>query len=456
MGEFGLTGEGRASLHKMRHTRRWVVWIGWIAAPLNTWPVRLRWMVVLGLTALTALGCGLLQRTMESPFGVPDSSFYLNMAEGRMAEVPQPFASRPLAPFLARGLAAAVHRSSETGFVVLGWASLLFTLVVVFWMVTSTAAPRWMLPVVAAVPFWPQLLHGLALPDLPYTALLCCLLLFLAVDRPYGAASMLLPLTLARESTLLALVCLLIVGWRRLRWSGCLVATAAVVAGSLLVRRLSAGAGGNPEHLPAFFYMAAKLPWNLLRVVGVRPWSNLYPFLCATPQWQRALPLGPLHSVGFCAISPIAPLQAILALTTTFGLLPPLFVLLWRHRDRTRSMGLLQRFCLVYGGVSFVLAPAIGTWYTRLLGYGWPLLLVALPMLFREEPREAEERGGGEGGQFAPLGVLGFLAIHLALTAGALVAPSMHVVEGDAALECLGIALLCTPARCFLLRSKAV
>ena len=114
--------------------------------------------------------------------------------------------------------------------------------------------------------------------------------------------------------------------------------------------------------------MTAKLPWNLLRTVGVVPWSNLYPFLCAAPRWQHALALGPLHSVGYCSVSPLAPLQAAMALATTFGLLPPLFVLVWRHRDRTKSMGLLARFCLVYGGISFVLAPLLGTWYTRTAG----------------------------------------------------------------------------------------
>ncbi len=441
----------------MRHKMRWSLWI---FAPLNSLPTRLRWMIVLGITALTAVACGLLQRTMESPFGVPDSSFYLNMARGRMAEVPQPFASRPLAPLLAHRVSAAAHSSLETGFVVLGWISLVFTLLVVFGLVMRTAAPRWMLLAVAAVPFWPQLLHGVALPDLPYTALLCCFLLCLEADLPYGAASLLFPLIVTRESTLLTLLCLLLVGWRRLRWTGCLLAVASAAAGSLLVRHLSAGAEGNTEHLSGVFYMAAKLPWNLLRVFGVRPWSNLYPFLCSTPQWRYALSLGTLHSVGYCSFSPIAPLQAVAALTTTFGLLPPLFVLLWRHRDRTRSLGLLQRFCLLYGAGSFVLAPLLGTWYTRLLGYGWPLLLVALPLLYRVQPRAAVDREvqdqGANRGVLAWLALPGFLLIHLALAAAVFVAPSVRMVVCEGVLECVGIALLCTPARRFLLGSQAV
>ena len=119
--------------------------------------------------------------------------------------MPQPFASRPLAPLLAQALAAAARAPVETGFVVLGWISLLFALLVVFGLVVRTAAPRWILLAMAAVPFWPQLLHGLALPDLPYTALLCVFLLFLEADRPSGAALLLFPLMVARESTMLTL-----------------------------------------------------------------------------------------------------------------------------------------------------------------------------------------------------------------------------------------------------------
>jgi len=44
---------------------------------------------------------------------------------------------------------------------------------------------------------------------------------------------------------------------------------------------------------------------------------------------------------------------------------------------------LLIRFCLIYGGVSLLLAPMLGAWATRLFGYSWPLSLVAVPLLFR-------------------------------------------------------------------------
>ncbi len=297
-----------------------------------------------------------------------------------MAALQQPFASRPLAPLLVRGLAAGAHVSLESGFLALAWGSLLVTLATIFLLATRTAAPRWILLAIAAVPFWPQLLHAAPLPDPPYAALLCGLLWCLAKERPTLAALTLFPLMVARESTMLVTLCLLLVAWRPLRASGCAVAVAATVAGSVLVKHLTAGAAGNVEHLPAFVYLMAKLPWNLLRTLGVDPWSNLYPYLCDPPVWQVGVHVGSLRAVGVCRTSTMAPSLALSALLTTFGVLP-LVLLAIPRRGVLGGTGLLVRFCLLYGGISFALAPTLGTVYSRLYGYSWPLWAVALPAI---------------------------------------------------------------------------
>ena len=424
---FGLSGERRGA--------------GWLLTPLHTLRARLRWALVLGLTLLTALASA-FQRGPDQPFAIPDAAFYLNIARDQMAKVPQPFASRPLAPLLARWIAAVGHRPVETGFVVLGWISLVFTLLVVFGLAARSAAPGWVLLAIAAVPFWPQLLHGLALPDLPYAALLCCLFLCLAAEKPLWGAALMFPLMVARESTSLTLVCLLLVGWRQLRWRGCVLAIGAGLAGSLLVRHLSAGTLGNPEHLPQTVYMVAKVPWNFLRSLGMNPWSNLYPYLCAPPARQFAVHLGPLRSVGVCSFYPTLPLAAGSALLTTFGLLPELFVLLWFRRSRGHGANLLQRFCLLYGGVSFALAPLIGVWYSRLFGYGWPLFLVAVPALFPPDPATADAGRRGGRHRTAVVWVGCFLLIHGALAEVVLQPSQRSLLAWQAGLALAGIALL--------------
>ena len=364
----------------------------WICRPLHTLPPWLRLLAVLVLTSFTGAFCLYLQRYAASPFSIPDHEHYVEMARGRGVAVPQPFASRPLAPLLARELAKLGHTTLEHGFVTLGLISLFVTLLVVFSLTVRSAAPRWVLLLIAITPFWPQLLQALALPDLPSAALLCGLLLCLAADRPLLAAATLFPLMVARESTSLTLVCLLAVSWRRLRWPGCTLAVGAVAAGAVAVRLISPAAGGNAEGLPTVVYLAAKVPWNFLRLLGIVPWSNLYPALCKVPVWQMGIHLGPLRSLGVCSILAFAPLLAARALLTTFGVLPA--VLLTRLLRRGRPWGgqdLLTRFCLLYGGISLVLAPLIGTEYARLYGYAWPLFFVALPRMFALPSRLAGE-----------------------------------------------------------------
>ena len=366
------------------------VW-SWWRAPLKRSPWPVRWATVALFTLATALGSILAEKDAGDPFQAADVAYYLRMAHGRMHAVQHPFASRPRGPLAARGLANAMHVRMETGFEALGVASLLFLLAVVFALAVDAGAPRWIAFAMAAVAFWPELWQGYPLPDLPYAALVAAFLLLLRARWYTAAAAWLLPLTLARESTLLVLVCVLGVGWRQLRPWRCGLALAAAGAGTIAVRQLAAGAAGNQEHLPAALYLAGKVPWNLVRALGVMPWSNLYPFLCATPAWRMEVNLGSIREVGVCRLSLLTPTWVAMAFFTTFGLLPLALAFTLRGgrggvKEAWARLGVMPRFCLVYGAVSFGLAVALGTAYARLFGYGWPLFLVALPAMLGAAP----------------------------------------------------------------------
>ena len=348
-------------------------------------------LLAVGITAAYAIAAA---RFEGSIFGMSDVGWYLRMASGDTHSIMQPFASRQLGPAVVRLIAGLLHWTVQQAFLLQGAVALLVTLAVVFALMMQSAAPRWMLAAVAVVPFWPQLYVGLVLPDLWYAALLSVFLLLLARRRFLAAACMMFPLMISRESTSLTLVCLLIAGWRPLRWPGRLLALGSGLAGTLLVQRLTAHNPGNIERLPQSMYLLAKAPWNLLRnVLGISPWSNVDGYLCRVPMWQHNFHLGPLHAVGVCGFSLEQPRDSLGAALTTFGLLPLLAVFLWTRSRRAgvRDTGnsgaedrsLLIRFCLIYGGVSLLLAPMLGAWATRLFGYSWPLSLVAVPLLFR-------------------------------------------------------------------------
>lgn len=354
----------------------------WLLAPVNSLTGQARWLLLSAFTTLVVLWSALRSGNLTFWSGLPDVLFYVNTAYGRYDLVPQPFSSRPLAPLVARLIALSVPCSIERGFVLLAYLSLLWTFAIVFWLLLRSGAPRWFLLAVAAVPFWPGLLYFDGLPDPLYAALLATLLLMLECGWLLPAAALMLPLMVARESTWLTLLCLLAVASRRLRWAGCALAAGCAVLGAFLVRRFTAAGLPNPEHLSGAMYMAGKLGANLLRTFGVLPWSNVYPVLCEAPVWQARVHLGAVRSVGVCSWDSGAPLQAVWALLTTFGVLPLFLLPLWRRRRLDfLEQGTLVRFSVLYGGASLLLAPALGTWYDRLFAYGWPLLLVAVPRL---------------------------------------------------------------------------
>jgi len=365
-------------------------------------------------TGLAAIICCLLYGMYslshaESVYVAGDARFYIAMASGDYSQVMQPFASRQLGALLVAGWMHLSHCTVETGFLIEGTASIVFTLVAIYYLALKTAAPRWLLFAMAFVPFWNFLLQDLVLPDLWYSALLALLLLLLEEEHMLAAALMMFPLMLSRESTVLTLACFLIACWKRLRWTERVVAVISAVAGSIVVKHLAMRAQPNSEHLPASIYMLAKVPWNLMNnVFGLVPWSNVNTQFCAVPRWAFHVHLGPVQGIGICGFSVTGWVLISEALLSEFGLLPLLLGFLWWRGRKPGAPSVLLRFTLFYGVASLVLAPVLGTWAARLIGYAWPIFFVALPMLFDRIPHKATTFRRECAG-------LGFFAAHMLL-----------------------------------------
>jgi hypothetical protein len=350
---------------------------------------------------------------MGDEFKMPDGLEYMAMARGETQTVVRPFASRQLGPLFVRGLVAVFHISVRHGFVIEAILCMLATLIWVFGSMTRTAAPRWLMGACITLPFWRVMMHGIVLVDLWYSAMLCVFLWLLEEDHLLLAAAFLLPLMMSRESTTLTLVCLLLAAWKRLRFVGSALAALATGAGSVIIDRLTANVT-NAEHLPESLYLFAKVPWNAVRLTGVLPWSNLYTGLCAVPLWRRPLSLGPLHAIGVCGYRSYAPLDALASGISAFGLLPPLVFLLWRARYWRLGPSPVLRFAAIYGSISFVAAPLLGTGYDRLFGYSWPLFVVALPRLWTDLQKQPDRPETSAAAVPAAAAVV-FLVLHIAI-----------------------------------------
>ena len=179
-------------------------------------------------------------------------------------------------------------------------------------------------------------------------------------------------------------------------------------SGSVIIGRLIVGSQPNKEHLPQAIYLFAKVPWNFLRnVVGVLPWSDANPELCQVPVWSMNVHFGPVHALGTCGFSLIQQLLAVEGTLTNFGLLPLLVAVLWWRHCHHPGRNVLLRFALLYGAVSYLLAPVLGAGFVHLMQYAWPLFLVALPQLFNEFP--LTKISGSR-----RLASIGFFILHLA------------------------------------------
>jgi hypothetical protein len=191
-----------------------------------------------------------------------------------------------------------------------------------------------------------------------------------------------------------------------------IAAVASAAAGSAVILRLTANSQSNIEHLPETIYLLAKAPWNFLRnVVGLTPWSNVYPFLCKVPVWSMSFHYKDVQRVGICGFSWGQQLVAVQVVLTSFGLLPLLLGFLWRSHRRVAGRSVLLRFSLLYGAACLVLAPVLGAGFQHLAGYAWPLFVVALPLLF-DEFRQRPNDGALSRKQV--LGSLAFFVLHLA------------------------------------------
>lgn len=264
-------------------------WIHWFFA------------VFVVLTSAVAIIVGTSQGQV---FTQSDASEYLAIARGE-TNVIQPFASRQLGPLVVRVLSHVSHVSIYSGFLVEGLVSLVALTAITGLLLIEAGVPAALLAAVGGLAFWSGLYNGLVLPDLWYAAWIAVFLLMLRQNRVLVAALLLFPLYVSRESTILVLIILLIVAWKELGIAGRMLALAASVCGSLLVRDLDVHAATNREHVGALFYLIGKVPWNFMKNVIGRPmWNPLNQNNCASPEWRFTLRWGPIHNIGVCPYQP--------------------------------------------------------------------------------------------------------------------------------------------------------
>jgi hypothetical protein len=350
------------------------------------------WRSTLTVTLVSVLVALALAPDIYQPYA--DGVAYKALAEGRISEVYYYYAKRIAHPFVAGLVSHLCRIPTEAAFRCVAVVSLVAFLIAIhtFW---SRFAPS-LTPIVLPLAITPSLLlvyRDYYFQDLFHAVLVA--LFLLAMNQQSGGQAwigvpLLLALHVTRESTtfLSATAAGLAYLAGRKRFAAALLL--AGIAGTAAANWLGTFGIPNKHGVSEVMFLLGKASFNLLRSwFGIIGWTNTNAdTLGCDPVWQLPAPpwLGSIKAVGVCRPDWRIPLQTVMQMTGAFGALP--VVLLWllrRHGWRQlRQQRLGTQIALLYGLLSWAMAPLLGTWIRRYVFYAWPSFLFGVPVLWHE------------------------------------------------------------------------
>jgi hypothetical protein len=296
---------------------------------------------------------------------------------------PRPFSWRLLGPSIVRILSPWL--GTRTSFAALALASMLVLGIGVT--VLAQRSVRYPLAIAAILllPFEIQSLPTYYLPDLLNAALLAMFILAVASETDLVASILLLFLFLSRESTILVAAVTVVIAIGAHRRTLAIGTIAATLVGVGITHHFAALGPPNVHGWPDFFYLALKIAYHALRNLGIMIAVPNGAQPCR-PEWILTLPgalrTNYLSQLGVCRWDPSQPVTTMTAWLTGFGAGPAVAICCaLRFRREILRAPAWTLVAAAYGVLAFVSGPFTGAWVDRLVGYGWPLFLIAIPYL---------------------------------------------------------------------------
>ena len=319
---------------------------------------------------------------VETPgFQGSDANSYFAIAAGHPQDAYYYYGGRILYPLAARYGAAVTRLSLPDGFRLLSCLSLVVFIGALCLIVGNVALLPFLL-----VPGFILAFRAYYFPELFYAALTAVFFLVLSANV-WLALPFLFALHITRESTVLLTVTLALVMARRNR----LYALAVIVVGIAGLSISSAlAARGLPNHhgIQGPLFDLLKVLYNIAHnLLGLVFWTDTNALTTdCRPEWLIRVHIGSIRQLGFCGFQWKEPATTIVALASSFGVLPLLII---RGRARLFEGTAMSEVATWYGALSLIAAPLIGTAVARYTLYAWPLFWIRggdLLNLF--EPRE--------------------------------------------------------------------
>lgn len=324
-----------------------------------------------------------------------DSPYYIKIAEGRIAEVKKPFTARLLQPAIAGCLSRRTGLSLDTSFLLTNTVCLAAlvaaSLSVMLRYVRSIALAL----AIVLCPMTLGLFRDIYMPDCMHAALVAVFFWVLVRRAWWWAVPLLFFMQITRDSTVLLTFVLVLVAAYDRKWIMAIASILVTALGIGVVSHFASAGQSNIHETNTLVYLIGKVPFNFFtNVCGIRLWTithaknnpDLFPgepmLKFDVPHWA---PVGAMRQVGIYSLDAKFPLMTFRILTTIFGVMSGIAILfiVWRCWRLARADGIsfVGRVALVYGVAAFFLGPSIGASVGRLVGYGWPMAWIAVPML---------------------------------------------------------------------------
>lgn len=318
------------------------------------------------------------------PERMSDADFYaaLGHTAPYPGATPRPFSWRILEPTLVRILSPWLGQHGS--FEAIALTSMLMLGIGVTILAIESVRYPLAISAILLLPFEIQSLPTFYLPDLLNAGLLAMFILAVASETDLIASMLLLLLFVSRESAILVAAVVIPISIATHRRTLAVGAVVATFAGTSITHHFAALGPPNLYGLPDFFYLTFKIAYNAFHnLAGIKLAVPGGKNACQ-PEWiltlPRILPTNFLNHVGICRWDPWQPMSTMIAWLTGFGAAPAVAICCGlRSRKDILRAPVWTLIAAAYGAIAFAIGPVTGTWVDRLVGYGWPLFLIATP-----------------------------------------------------------------------------
>ena len=324
-----------------------------------------------------------------------DSGHYIAIAEGRVAEVRQPFTSRVLHPAVAGFVSRTTGLSLDAAFFLMNVISLAVLVSAGMIFILGRIRSLRLAMAILLTPMTLFLFREIYMPDCMHAALAAVFFLLLARGAWLYAVPLLFLMQVTRESTILLTFFVVLAAAYQGKWKLAVTAILFTALGMGVVSRAAHRGLGNIHESNTLVYLVAKVPFNLVtNITGLRTWTDTHAkndpayfhgepmFSFDLPDW---LPRGAMRQMGIYNWDPDIPLMVFRIMLAHLGIIPAVVfaVIVWKRWRLVRDDGLslIGIVALTYGVASYLLIPCLGTAISRYISYAWPLAWIAAPEL---------------------------------------------------------------------------